>query len=198
MDTDAAPTPAPVSPSVRTPWRTWVSLTALGYAAVIVALTTLKAFYTIGLLWKPENQRVRELRLIPFEIVTEASTTFGWVFDILGNLALFLPLGMMLMILSGRWWWTVGVAAVMSLTIEISQYVFALGRTDVTDLICNTVGAALGAWVSCWFRGSTRTSRRWQTLLTALVGLAVLVFVVLVILGPGLGDPDKVVGGAAG
>ena len=106
MDTPAVPTPAPVAPTVRTPWRTWVATTLVGYAAVIVALTTLKAFYTIGLLWKPENQRVRELRLVPFGIVTDSSTTFGWVFDILGNLAFFVPFGILLMILSGRWWWT--------------------------------------------------------------------------------------------
>ena len=31
----------------------------------MVALTTLKAFFQIGYLWKPENQRVRELHLVP-------------------------------------------------------------------------------------------------------------------------------------
>ncbi|MGJ0182376.1 VanZ family protein [Corynebacterium glyciniphilum] len=195
MDIPTAPAPAPVAPTVRTPWRTWVTVTLVGYAAVIVALTTLKAFYTIGLLWKPENQRVRELRLVPFGIVTDSSTTFGWVFDILGNLAFFVPFGILLMILSGRWWWTVGIAAVFSLGIEVSQYIFSLGRTDVTDLICNTVGAAVGAWIACWFSRNPSWSRRWQTVLTTVVGLAVLVFLVLVILGPALGDPDKVVGG---
>lgn len=195
MDTPSVPAPTPVAPTVRTPWRTWVATTLVGYAAVIVALTTLKAFYTIGLLWKPENQRVRELRLVPFGIVTDSSTTFGWVFDILGNLAFFVPFGILLMILSGRWWWTVGIAAVFSLGIEVSQYIFSLGRTDVTDLICNTAGAAVGAWIACWFSRNATWSRRWQTVLTTVVGLAVLVFLVLVILGPSLGDPDKVVGG---
>ncbi|WP_291478015.1 VanZ family protein [Corynebacterium sp.] len=195
MDTPALPVPAPVAPSRRTPWQTWVAVTLLGYAAVVVALTTLKAYYTIGLLWKPENQRVRELRLVPFGIISDSSTTFGWVFDILGNLAFFVPLGMLTMILAGRWRWTVGVAAIFSLGIEVTQYMFSLGRTDVTDLVCNTLGAALGAWIACWFSGNPTWSRRWQTLLTVVVGLAVLVFVVLVILGPALGDPDKVVGG---
>lgn len=194
MDTTAVPSPATVDPAVRTPWRTWVSVTLLGYAGVILALTTLKSFYTIGLLWKPENQRVRQLRLVPFGIIEDSSTTFGWVFDILGNLALFVPLGMMLMVLSCRWRWTVGIAALFSLGIEVSQYVFSLGRSDVTDLICNTAGAALGAWIACWFASRPVWSKRWQTVLTAAVGLAVLVFVVLVILGPALGDPDKVGG----
>lgn len=180
--------------AAHTPWRTWVTVTALGYTAVIIALTTLKSFYSIGLLWEPENQRVRELRLVPFAIVADSPTTVGWVFDILGNIALFLPLGIVLMILTGRWWWTVGVAALMSLAVETTQYVFALGRTDVTDLICNVLGAALGAWVACWFSDSARTARRWHTLLTVLVGIAVVVFVILVVLGPALGDPDKVVG----
>ncbi|MCJ7858007.1 VanZ family protein [Corynebacterium kalidii] len=192
-DTPANPTDT-VAPARHPRWRAWVTVTLVGYAAVVVALTTLKAFYTIGLLWKPENQRVRDLRPVPFGIISDSSTTFGWVFDILGNLAFFVPLGMLLMILSGRWRWTVGVAAVFSLGIEVTQYVFSLGRTDVTDLICNTVGAAVGAWIACWFSGNPTRSRQWQTLLTMVVGLAVLVFVVLVILGPALGDPDKVVG----
>ncbi|MEJ6549430.1 VanZ family protein [Corynebacterium sp. USCH3] len=195
METPVVASPAPVARAVRTPWRTWVTATLVGYAAVVVALTTLKSFYTIGLLWKPENQRVRELRLMPFGIVGDSSTTFGWVFDILGNVAFFVPLGMLLMILTGRWRWAVGVAAVFSLGIETTQYIFSLGRTDVTDLICNTVGAAVGAWIACWFSRNPTWSRRWQTVLTTVVGLAVLVFVVLVILGPSLGDPDKVVGG---
>ncbi|MGO1948586.1 MAG: VanZ family protein [Mycobacteriaceae bacterium] len=191
---EQTPATTPVERTSPGAWRSWVIATLVGYAGVVVALTTLKAYFTIGLLWKPENQRIRELRLIPFGIVTDSSTTFGWVFDILGNIAMFVPVGVLLMILTRRVLWTVGVAAALSLAIEATQYVFSLGRTDVTDLICNTAGAVLGAWAACWFATRPTLSRRWQMAWLVAIGVAVLVFIVLVALGPGLGDPDKVVG----
>lgn len=32
-----------------------------------------------------------------------------------------------------------------SISIEILQYIFSVGVTDITDVICNTLGAILGA-----------------------------------------------------
>lgn len=191
-----SPTLAPASVrSVQwTPWRTWVVATLIGYAAVVFALTTLKAFFTIGLLWKPENQRTQQVRLVPFQILRDANSTFGAVFDILGNVALFVPLGVMLMIVIRRWSGVVGLAALLSLSIEVSQYVFSLGRTDVTDLICNVAGAALGAWIASWFARWPRWAWRWKVSLSVVVAASVLVFAILVMLGPALGDPNQVVG----
>lgn len=170
-----------------------MSLTLLGYAGVVVALTLLKSFYTIGLLWKPENQRNRQLRLVPFQIVQDANSTFSAVFDILGNLALFVPLGIMLMIVVRRAPLVLGIALLFSVGIEVSQYAFSLGRSDTTDVICNVAGAGVGAWIASWFAGRPEWSRHWQRALTVVVAVTVVVFVILVILGPALGDESAVV-----
>lgn len=178
-------------PKTRGPARPWVALTLTAYALVVLALTTLKAFFTIGMLWRPENQQVRSLELIPFENLVTADSWFAPLFDSLGNIALFLPLGMLGVILLGRTRRRIlkvtVTAALFSLVIEISQFLFELGRTDVDDLFFNTLGALLGGWLA------TLGGRRWHTVLTALAGLAVLIFIVLVILGPSLGDPGRVV-----
>lgn len=46
---------------------------------------------------------------------------------------------------------TVGLAgligAVTSVIVEVTQYVFALGYSDLDDVVCNTVGAAAGAFL---------------------------------------------------
>lgn len=46
---------------------------------------------------------------------------------------------------------TVGMAgligAVVSVIVEVTQYVFALGYSDLDDVVCNTVGAAAGAFL---------------------------------------------------
>lgn len=171
-------------------YRVWVALTLGGFALVVLALTTLKSFFTIGLLWKPENQRVRSLELIPLENVFTSRSWFAPVFDYLGNFSFFVPLGMLSFILlgraRGRLLKVAGAAALFSLAIELTQLIFGLGRTDIDDLLFNTLGGLFGAWVASWGR------RYWHTLLTIVCGLAVAVFAVLVVLGPSLGDPSKV------
>lgn len=193
-----------------TPWFSWVACMWLAYAGVVIALTSLKAFFQIGLLWKPENQQVRELRLVPLETWFSSSNWFGPVFDTLGNLALFVPIGFLLVALTGRLKVAVVIGFALSLGVEIIQYAFQLGRTDINDLLFNTLGAALGGWMGMWGGRSLRreasdddgeplavratpVNHLWQTLFTVLVTLAVCVFVVLVILGPSLGDPSRVV-----
>lgn len=178
-------------PKARGPSRPWVALTLFAYTLVVLALTTLKSFFTIGMLWRPENQQVRSLELIPFENLITADSWFAPLFDSLGNIALFIPLGMLGVILLGetrrRILKVTITAALFSLGIELTQFLFELGRTDVDDLFFNTLGALLGGWLA------TLGTRRWRTVLTALTGLAVLTFIVLVALGPSLGDPGRVV-----
>lgn len=77
---------------------------------------------------------------------------FGPYLNTFGNIALFIPLGMTLLIFgqtSTRLRLGVGgtimVGLVCSLGIEIAQYAFALGYTDIDDVVFNTLGAALGA-----------------------------------------------------
>ncbi len=179
-------------PMTRTegPTRPLIAGALIAYSAVVVALTTLKSFFTIGLLWKPENQRVRSLELIPFDNFFTSATWFGPVFNTVGNIALFVPFGMMAVML-----WrgarrpvlrTALVGLLFSLVIEAVQFIFSLGRTDVDDLLLNTLGAALGAWLALL------GGRRWRSFLVGLTLLAVVVFVVLVILGPSLGDPSQI------
>lgn len=163
----------------------------LGYGAVVIALTMLKAFFVIGMLWRPDVQRGRSVELVPFAQFWAAQSWFGPLFDALGNLAFFVPLGVLLYIVLERRsrpiLVVVASGAVISASVEILQYVFALGHSDVTDFLFNTTGALLGAVVARL--GGRRLHPVWIGLALALC----IVFAVLVILGPQLGDPGKVV-----
>ena len=75
----------------------------------------------------------------------------------------------------------------LSLMLEVCQYAFALGRTDIDDLIFNTVGALIGAVLARLCGERLFPVWRWLALAAAAV------FLVLVILGPRLGDPNAVV-----
>lgn len=71
--------------------------------------------------------------------------------DALLNIALFVPLGMLVSLVLARpsWWRVLSTTAAVSLAIEVTQYVTAnvLGGghiADVDDLVSNAVGGALG------------------------------------------------------
>ena len=108
----------------------------------MVALTTLKPFYQIGYLWKPENQRARELRWVPLDEFSGGSW-FGPLFEYAGNTAFFIPFGMLVFSLCRSVKSTATWGLGLSLVLEVCQYVFALGRTDIDDLLFNTLGALL-------------------------------------------------------
>lgn len=68
------------------------------------------------------------------------------VSEIVDNVLVFLPVGMYVGMLKPNWPFVQKVcpAFLLSLCYESLQYVFAIGTTDVTDLISNTLGGALG------------------------------------------------------
>ena len=74
---------------------------------------------------------------------------FIWLFIYLfvGNIVWFIPLGVYLV-----WkkpghtiWRAVLIGFLMSLAIEVSQYVFGVGVSEVDDLVLNTSGTLIGA-----------------------------------------------------
>lgn len=160
------------------------------YSCVVNALTMFKAFYRIGYLWDPANQRRRDVSFIPFDEFVGAASWFKPVFEYGGNIAFFIPIGMLAYILFERSRRPVMAAtlfgAAYSLLIEISQYVFALGFTDIDDLMMNTLGAFIGATLVKW------CGPKLHWLWVALSYLAAVVFVGLVIAGESLGDPSKI------
>ena len=170
--------------------RAGAAVALVGYGAVVVALTMLKAFFVIGLLWRPESQRGRSIEWMPLALYRDSPTWFGPLFDYLGNMAFFIPIGIVTYILLEHRRRAVGLVVVgltLSAAIETLQYVLALGHSDVSDLLFNTAGVLVGAVIA------RLCGRRLYPVWIGLALVAAAVFAVLVVLGPRLGDPDKVV-----
>ena len=172
--------------SSRSTSRISVIIALIGYCGIIISLTMLKAFFVIGLLWVSENQRVRGLSLVPLNDLWESSSLFTQVFGYGGNFAFFVPFGVLVYLLNGRIGLTTLFGAGVSLLIEVSQCAFQLGFSDIDDFLFNTLGAAAGACIAAW----AGPRARWLWL--SLAAVLVVVFAVLVILGPRLGDPERV------
>ncbi|MDO5098814.1 MAG: VanZ family protein [Corynebacterium sp.] len=172
---------------------------ALGVTTVVIlALTMLKAFYRIGYLWLPERQRVRKLEWQPFDMILNSKNWFAPVFETVGNILLFIPFGLLVFVIlhqSSRFSaWSRGRLAAVSIAagaafsflIETAQYIFALGRSDVDDLWCNTLGTILGVVVAV-VAGPHRY-RLWCWIALA----AAVVFGIIVSYGEQLGDAPRV------
>ncbi|WP_235518699.1 VanZ family protein [Cellulomonas sp. Leaf334] len=102
-----------------------------------------------AVLWKLEvpwvgEAGMRVVKLVPFAATSSAGASTP--FDVVVNVALFVPLGLYLGLLapSWRWWRVAGVAAAVSLGLEVAQYVLAVGSSDLTDVVVNTAGALVG------------------------------------------------------
>lgn len=98
------------------------------------------------------NVQIREVHLQPFYKITMAQKNIEAYREALMNAILFVPIGLTVPhILPPAWkngkrfLMTVLIALTFSAVLEISQYLFSLGTSETDDVICNTVGTALGA-----------------------------------------------------
>ena len=95
----------------------------------------------------PDAVSASRIRLIPFKYIPTYSTKKELLTNVLGNIGMFIPTGILLPILYpklDRLWKVAAVCAGMTLCIELLQ-LFIVGRTtDIDDLILNTVGGIIG------------------------------------------------------
>ena len=59
---------------------------------------------------------------------------------------IFIPFGLYLKTLNINSERTVFLGFLLSLSLELSQYIFCIGASDITDLITNTTGACVGLY----------------------------------------------------
>jgi glycopeptide antibiotics resistance protein len=100
-------------------------------------------------MWKLEvpfigTGSTRNVKLIPF--AAGGGDGASAPLEVAANLLLFVPFGIYLGLLAAEWSPArkVGTIAGASALLELSQYALAVGRTDVTDVIVNTAGGAVG------------------------------------------------------
>ncbi|MDF2666382.1 MAG: glycopeptide antibiotics resistance protein [Microbacterium sp.] len=77
----------------------------------------------------------------------------AWItFDVVeftANVAMFVPLGILLIAWGARWWHGILTGMVLSAAIETTQLLFLPTRVaDVRDVVANTLGAAIGVAIT--------------------------------------------------
>jgi glycopeptide antibiotics resistance protein len=126
--------------------------TALILAAIYLCLLLTLTFLPLG---DPEGARASALNLVPFKTINHAlrggAGTQGFLIA-LGNLAAFVPVGLIVPLLVRRWQAlaVLGSALVLSVGIELGQYAisraigFPYRSADIDDVILNVTGAIVG------------------------------------------------------
>ena len=98
----------------------------------------LVAFYILIILWitlfSREPMTTRIFRGLFWEI------EMGYWNNIIQNILLFIPLGFLI---GGKQGIIAGV--LLSIGIELTQYIFRLGYCELDDVLNNTIGAAIGS-----------------------------------------------------
>jgi len=117
----------------------------VGFAFYILLLLRVVVFKYVmpwGLL-SEERYFSRTVNLVPFSDVINGNFT---TLDIYGNILIFIPLGIYFSVFFSKTKVYVNLLKVIlvSLTIELLQYILAIGAADTTDIITNTAGGLAG------------------------------------------------------
>ena len=88
---------------------------------------------------------IRVINLIPFQGSFDDSGTIDFR-EIRDNILIFIPLGIYICILKSKWPFMEKVLPIVALTLafEAIQFIFAIGRSDITDVLDNTLGGVIG------------------------------------------------------
>jgi glycopeptide antibiotics resistance protein len=87
------------------------------------------------------NHQARSLNLIPF-----TGATPGNLREMIDNFVIFIPFGLLLGVnlKQATVWRKLAFVFCFSLAVETLQFVLAIGITDITDVITNTLGGFMG------------------------------------------------------
>lgn len=88
---------------------------------------------------------LRSINLIPFSesLIVNGVIDFSEIFM---NMIIFIPLGIYIEMLFSKWSTIkkISVIFIVTLICEISQFIMAIGASDITDIINNTLGGIIG------------------------------------------------------
>ena len=125
----------------------------------------------------------REINLIPFAGSANVNNQIDFN-EIIYNVLAFIPFGIYISMLKPNWSFLkkIAVIAGVSLLFEILQFIFAIGASDITDLIGNTLGGIIGVGVYIVFCKLFSTKANKILNILTSIGVIFLVALVLVLI----------------
>lgn len=180
MNTNHSSLAPAVAAQAERRWRRAAAVLFFIYLAVLTWIILFKMAFS------PEQlPRLRSLNLIPYgqSVIVNGQLDPSELFQ---NIAAFLPFGVYLGILKPRWpvWKCLLAGTLLSLLYESLQYLLAVGASDITDLINNSLGALAGILIyrlAARFFPAARVSRVLTILAAAGTALVLALLTILLL-----------------
>ncbi|MBO7658585.1 MAG: VanZ family protein [Clostridia bacterium] len=122
---------------------------------------------------------VRAWNLIPFRYSEETSFHLT---EVLENVIALVPLGVYLGMLKTGAWKAILIGAAASVTLEVLQFALGIGAADITDVITNTAGTAIGVGIYLLLTRVFKNREKLDKTLVIVCGAATVVMIVLIAL----------------
>lgn len=150
---------------------------------IYMAILAWIILFKLSLSWS-EIPHLRNINLIPYGQSVIVNGTLD-ISELWQNVLAFVPLGIYLGMLDskGKIWKKVVTIAMISLGLEALQYILAVGASDITDLINNTLGGIIGlliyTFVHFIFGRKTNTILRRIALLCTVIIIAFMTVLII-------------------
>ena len=144
------------------------------YTLILAWILLFKMSFSIDELYKN-----RSINIIPFmsSVIVNGKIDTS---EIIKNIIVFIPVGIYVCMLKKDWsiLKKISVGFFISLGIEVLQFVLAIGATDITDLIGNTLGGIIGIGVFYLF--SKVFKNKTNNIINILALIATILLIVLI------------------
>ena len=128
--------------------QTLTLILSLVYLVLLTWIILFKTQFSLAALGE-----YRSVNLIPFgaSVITNGTIDLGELRD---NLIVFIPVGLYLSMLRPAWSFGKKVLPILGLSLlyEVLQFLFAIGASDITDVIANTAGGVVGLLIFLLFQ----------------------------------------------
>lgn len=122
---------------------------------------------------------VRAWNMIPFRYSEETSFHLT---EVLENVIAFVPLGVYLGMLKTGAWKAILIGAAASVTLEVLQFALGIGAADITDVITNTAGTAIGVGIYLLLTHIFKNREKLDKTLVIVCGAATAVMIIMIAL----------------
>ena len=148
----------------------FVTILFLIYLALLVWIILFKLQFSIS-----DLDKIRSINFIPFHYDKEVGAAFHLT-EVLENFLIFVPMGIYLQMLLPRTKLYVKfmLIAGTSFLLETMQYILAVGRSDITDVLTNTAGGLAVYSMAARLIGNRIKANRLFSILAGIVSVVVI------------------------
>ena len=126
----------------------------------------------------------RSANFIPFYYDNEPNVRYH-AKEIILNILIFVPFGVCLRMLGNTLKKGAIIAVISTIALEVVQFLFAIGRADITDVLTNTFGAIVGLFLYLLaakiFKNEKKLEKVTNIIALVLLSIFIALFVLLII-----------------